>query len=191
MLAEKRIMPKSTAGFRYVILGLLAQQPMSGYDVRRLLQSISWLTGTPSAGSIYPSLRGLLQADLVTVDVQLRPDRPPRKVYTPTEAGRQELRRSLERPVAPGASMKAFVNRLIVAGSQSSAALVSDMRQRKSDVEGWHSTLAQLRGSLDGGPDRGQRMVIDYALSVARAEIAWLSDELDRVSQELSVSEVE
>jgi hypothetical protein len=87
--------------------------------------------------------------------------------------------------------MKAFVNRLIVAGSQSSAALVSDMRQRKSDVEGWHSTLAQLRGSLDGGPDRGQRMVIDYALSVARAEIAWLSDELDRVSQELSVSEVE
>ena len=87
--------------------------------------------------------------------------------------------------------MKGFVNRLILAGSQSTAALVSDMHQRRSDVEGGCSSLEQVRASLDGGADRGQRMVVDYALSVARAEIAWLSDELDRVSQELSIPEVE
>jgi len=183
--------PKSTASFRYVMLGLLAQQPMSGYDVRRLLQSISWLTGTPSAGSIYPSLRRLLQGELVTVDVQVRQDRPPRKVYTLTEAGRRELQRWLERPVAPGASMKAFVNRLILAASQSSTALQSDMQQRRSDVDGWRSSLERIRASLDGDKDRGHRMVVDYALTVARAEIAWLSDELDRVSQEPSIPEVE
>ena len=113
-------MPKGTASFRYLILGLLAQQPMSGYDVKRLLQSVSWLIGSPSAGSIYPSLRRLLHGDLVTVDVQLRQDRPPRKVYTLTEAGRRELEGWLERPAAPGTSMKAFVTRLILAGSQSS-----------------------------------------------------------------------
>lgn len=184
-------MPKSTASFRYVVLGLLAQQPMSGYDVRRLLQSIRWLIGSPSAGSIYPTLRGLLQGDLVTVDVQLRQDRPHRKVYTITEAGRRELERWLERPAAPGTSMKGFVNRLILAGSQSRTTLMSDMHQRRSDVAFWCSALEQVRASLDGGADRGQRMVVDYALSVARAEIAWLSDELDGVSQELSIPEVE
>jgi hypothetical protein len=34
-------------------------------------------------------------------------------------------------------------------------------------------------------------MVVGYALSLARAEMAWLDDELARVSQELSTAEVE
>jgi DNA-binding PadR family transcriptional regulator len=51
-----------------LILGLLAQQPMSGYDIKRFLKSLSWLIDSPSFGSIYPTLRALREDDLVTME---------------------------------------------------------------------------------------------------------------------------
>lgn len=184
-------MPASNTRLRYIILGLLAQQPMSGYDVRRFLKSLSWLIGNPSAGGIYPALRGLLQDRLVTVNVKLREDRPPRKVYSITEAGRDELQRWIDRPVGPGTSMKAFMMRLILARHYSRAGLIAHMRQRQSEVAGHRLALRQISARLDEGADMGQRLALGYALSVAQAELAWLDSELGRLSQEPSLAEVD
>ena len=113
-------MAAGTVSLRYFILGLLAQQPMSGYDIRRFMKSLSWLIGSPSSGSLYPILRALLEEDLVTVETIPGLDRPPRKIYTITEAGRQELQVWVEQPAVSKAPLKAFVMRLLLAGSFSS-----------------------------------------------------------------------
>ncbi len=76
---------------RHFILGLLTRQPMSGYDIKRFLKQLSWLVDSPSFGSLYPALHALLKDDRVTVEVIPRQDKPPRKIYTITEAGRQVL----------------------------------------------------------------------------------------------------
>ena len=47
-------MPTGNRDFRYFILGLLSQQPMSGYDAKQYLESLGWLVGNPSFGAIYP-----------------------------------------------------------------------------------------------------------------------------------------
>ena len=78
----------STMSIRRFILGLLARQPMSGYDIKRFLKSLSWLIDSPSFGSLYPALHALLEDGLVTVEVVPRQDKPPRKIYSVTEAGR-------------------------------------------------------------------------------------------------------
>ena len=54
-------MPTGTGSFRYSILGLLTHEPMSGYDIKRFLESLGWLVGSPSYGSIYPALHALLE----------------------------------------------------------------------------------------------------------------------------------
>ena len=59
----------STKDIRHFILGLLTQQPMSGYGIKRSLKSLSWLIDSPSFGSIYPALRTLQEDGLVTVEV--------------------------------------------------------------------------------------------------------------------------
>ena len=79
----------SAVNIRRFILGLLARQPMSGYDIKRFLKSLSWLIDSPSFGSLYPTLHALLRDGLTTVEVVLSQDRPPRKTYTVTDAGRQ------------------------------------------------------------------------------------------------------
>lgn len=53
---------------RYLVLGLIAENPMCGCDIRQSLENLSWLIGSPSCGSLYPALRRLLQDGLVTAD---------------------------------------------------------------------------------------------------------------------------
>ena len=70
--------------FRNFCLGLLVQQPMSGYDIKCLLGQLDWLIGGSSFGNIYPTLHALLQDGLASVDVVDNHDKPPKKVYETT-----------------------------------------------------------------------------------------------------------
>ena len=67
---------------RDAILGLLAEQPMHGYQVMQELSERSGGRWHPSAGSIYPTLQQLEDEGLVTAE-----DRDGRKTFALTEAG--------------------------------------------------------------------------------------------------------
>jgi len=176
----------STVSIRYLVLGLIAQNPMSGYDIRQFLENLSWLIGSPSCGSLYPALRQLLQDGLVTVDVDLREAKPPKKVYSITEAGRSALQDWIDQPTIPG-SLKAFVMRLMLANNLSRSGLIAQLQQRRSDVAGHQIRLAGVVKTVDETEDSGQHLALDYALAVARAETAWLDSMLERLSQTVGV----
>lgn len=175
---------------RYFILGLLVRQPMSGYDIKGFVKSLSWLIGGVSSGSLYPALRALLEDGFVTVYVKQRQDRPPRKIYTIADAGRRELRQWVDRPTGPDRSIRAFIMRLILASNYSGAGLIARLEQRRLQAAAHRLALEEGIAGLGDSADLGQRLALDYALSVARAELAWLDRELGRVSQEASLVEV-
>jgi len=168
---------------RHLILGLLTQQPMSGYDIKRFLKSLSWLIDSPSFGSIYPTLRALREDGLVTVEVAHRQGKPPRKIYTITEAGRQVLGEWMGQPVAPGASLRTFVMRLILASNFSHTGLIAHLQQRRSQVAVHYATLKQMAEAVDGTMDSRQRLAFGYGLTLATAELAWLDSTLEQLSQ--------
>ncbi|MDY7040716.1 MAG: PadR family transcriptional regulator [Chloroflexota bacterium] len=175
-------MPTDTVRFRYFVLGLLARQSMSGYDIRRFLKGFSWLIGSPSFGSLYPVLHALLEEGLVTVVVFPSEDKPPRKTYTITEAGRQVLQRWLNQPVGSGAPLKAFVMRLILASNFSRAGLIAHLEQRRTQVAAHHADLEQTANKL-GEVDLGQDLALGYGLAIAAAELAWLDSALELLSE--------
>ena len=174
-------MAGGTVSLRYFILGLLTQQPMSGYDIKRFLKGLSWLIGSPGGGSLYPVLRTLRQEDLVTVEVVPGLDRPPRKIYSLTEAGRQALQAWIEQPMAANAPLKAFVMRLLLADSHSPAGLSAHLQQRRAQVAAYHAALANGIELPSAKLRKGQQLALDYGLAVATAELAWLDSTLDRL----------
>jgi len=174
----------SAVSIRHLILGLLTQQRMSGYDIKRFLKSLSWLIDSPSFGSLYPALHALLEDGLVTMEVAPRQGRPPRKIYTVTEAGRQALRKWMDQPVAPRASLKAFLMRLILASSFSHTGLISHLQQRRSYIAVHQAALEPIAEALDGTMDLGQHLAFDYGLTLATAELAWLDSTLEQLSQQ-------
>jgi PadR family transcriptional regulator AphA len=176
-------MPSRSISFRHFILGMLTQQPMSGYDIKRLLQGFGWLVGDASYGSLYPALHGLHQDGLVTVEVQPGLDKPPRKVYSISEEGKSVLAAWVSQPHTTNPSLKAFVMRLNLAGNQSEASLISDLRQRRAQVEEHHNALEEEAGELDDQVDLGHRLTLNYAVTMAAAELAWLDHTLAGFSQ--------
>jgi len=169
---------------RHLILGLLTQQPMSGYDIKRFLRSLGWLIDSPSFGTIYPALRALQEGGLVTVEMAPRQGKPPRRIHTITEAGRQALREWMDQPVAPGASLRTFVMRLILASNFSHTGLISHLQQRRSQVAVHYATLKQIAEALGGAIVSRQRLAFGYGLALATAELTWLDSILEQLSQQ-------
>ncbi len=155
---------------------------MSGYDIKQRLKRLGWLIDSPSFGSLYPILRTLLEEGLVTVEVVPGFDRPPRKIYSVTEAGKAALRGWLDQGVEPGASLKAFVMRLFLAGNLPRASLLADLAQRRRQVAAHHKDLVQTAQGTGQELSLGQTLTLDYGLALSTAELAWLDQTLDRLS---------
>jgi PadR family transcriptional regulator AphA len=179
----------STMSTRHFILGLLAQEPMSGYDIKRFLKSLSWLVDSPSFGTLYPTLHALLEDALVTMEVVPGEGRPPRKIYTITDAGRRALQRWMDQPVDSDASLKAFVMRLTLANHLSPAGLRAHLEQRRAQVAAHRLALEQAVEAMDEDIDVGERLTLDYGLSLATAELVWLDRTLARLAQSSLLAE--
>ena len=171
----------NNVSLRHFILGLLTRQPMSGYDIKRFLQRLSWLVGSPSFGSLYFALHALLENGLVTVEVIPRQDKPPRKIYTITEIGQQELQKWLDRPAASGASLRAFLMRLILASNLSPDGLIAHLEQRRDQVSVHQTALEETAASLEGAPD-AQLLLLEYGMALAATELEWIDNAIDRLS---------
>ena len=98
-------------------------------------------------------------------------NKPPRKVYSITGAGRQELQEWVNQPITNNPSLKAFVMRLTLASSFSQARLVAHLQQRRNQVTAHHIALEQTVKALD------------HALALPTAELAWLDSTLKRLAE--------
>lgn len=84
---EKRSGTRAGRGeVRAAVLALLAEQPMHGYQIIREIEDRSRGSWKPSAGSVYPTLQ--LLADEGSVSTE---ESNGRKIYSLTEAGREEV----------------------------------------------------------------------------------------------------
>ncbi len=176
-------MSAGSMSFRHFILGLLTQQPMSGYSVKRALENFSWLVGEPSFGSVYPALHALLKDGLVTVEVVSGEGKPSSKIYSITESGRQVLQEWAEQPAEPNTSLKDFVMRLMLANSFSDAGLIAQLRQRRDQVASHRAELENVKSS-NGHQSQRQQLALDYGLALATAGLSWLDTKLDQLSQQ-------
>jgi DNA-binding PadR family transcriptional regulator len=85
-----------TMSIRYAILGLVAEQPLHGYGLKRVFdERMSPLWGL-TTGQIYQSLTALERTGLVESARERNGRRPERKVYNITRAGERELHRWLQ-----------------------------------------------------------------------------------------------
>lgn len=88
--------PTSTLG--YALLGLLAREPLTGYELSRTMKAPVGFFWHARHSQIYPELSRLETQGLVAHQVVEQRERPDKKVYTISEAGRTALRQWVSEP---------------------------------------------------------------------------------------------
>jgi DNA-binding PadR family transcriptional regulator len=75
----------------FALLGLVGQQPQSGYDLRKIFETTAMGSYSGSPGAIYPALKRLESQGLIEGEVDSSKVLRPRKVFRVTEGGRAIL----------------------------------------------------------------------------------------------------
>jgi DNA-binding PadR family transcriptional regulator len=172
---------------RLVILGLLRERPLYGYEIKQIVEEHMGDWTNIAFGSIYFALRKLSEEGFIEqVAVEQEGSRPSRTIYQITDAGRAEflhlLRtvwREVERHYHAIDIGLAFMEALPV------EEVKNYLRER----------IGQLEGILDHiGQHRAEQMareevpavaaaVFDHGLALFQAELAWTRDLLEKVEQ--------
>jgi DNA-binding PadR family transcriptional regulator len=94
-------MARRSSSSTQALLGLLTIQPMSGYDLGRLVRASIGHIWSESYGQIYPSLKRLAADGLVDCKTEKHKGRPDRRIYSITKKGREQLQQWLAVPPQP------------------------------------------------------------------------------------------
>lgn len=77
----------------YAILGFLHAQPMTGYDLQKTFDQSIHHFWASSLSQIYRELGALEHKGCLNSRIETQPDRPDKKIYHITDAGKEEFRK--------------------------------------------------------------------------------------------------
>lgn len=157
---------------RIAALGLLAQEPGSGYDLLKLFEKSMANVWPATQSQLYGELNKLADARLIEVsDIGPRG----RKEYRITEAGRAELRRWVTNPQADPPLRSAALLRVFLLGEvppdQARDHVVAMAENADAEVK----RLEELRDSIDWADDGlfYGRAALEYGLRMNTMELEW------------------
>lgn len=91
---------------KYILLGFLNYQPMTGYDLKQMIDHSTAHFWHAHHSQIYTTLRQMEHDGLVTSQFIYEEGQPNRRMYTISEAGKTELKAWLEQPLMEMTSIK-------------------------------------------------------------------------------------
>ena len=158
----------------YVILGMLRHEPRSGYEIKSMVDRSTRFFWAASYGQIYPELRRLAHAGLVEPESQPT-GRRKRTLYRLTDAGREELRRWLDRASARLEVRDEGLLKLFFAGvaEPGKAAEIIDAKQRLMEEK--VATLREIEplAAAIAPSDPFPYLVLRYGLESSEWTIEW------------------
>lgn len=158
---------------RFLVLGLLSERPMTGYDIKKHVNVMLSAVTNASYGTLYPTLHKLLIEGAVKMDEIPQKGRPSKKVYSITEIGQKELISWLKKPAAADQIKREFLLKLYLAKDLPQQHLQSLVSTRRDQIE---EMLKALKAETNESDNPWQEWVVKYTLSLCKAEIDWLDD---------------
>lgn len=168
----------------HFILGALADQPMTGYDLNKSFQtSINHFWSTDQS-QIYRALQGLKKRGFVTDKQIIQQDYPNKKLYSISPTGKQELRRWLQTPLGDNESpvREGWLGQLFFANhvepAQTIEVLQAYLREEEqvvTQLTALHKAFVQQHPERSTGRiDRLRVATLEFGISTRRAGVRWL-----------------
>jgi DNA-binding PadR family transcriptional regulator len=171
-----------TGGVEHVILGALSFEPMSGYEIKQLVDKSTRFFWAASYGQIYPALRRLRERGLVEASEQPQGGRR-RVVYRLTPAGSQALVAWLREPPPPLELREEGLLKLFFAGTLEHDEALTLVRSIRAS---WEETLARLREvERTKAPVGFPALVLDFGIGMKEWMVEWSHTAEHRLQNEI------
>ncbi len=172
---------------RYLVLGLLSETPMTGYDIKKRVGTALKSVTRASYGTLYPTLHRLLNEGAVKVEEKPQESRPTRKVYEITERGRRELGEWLRQPAEEDHIRREFLLKLFLAHDLPPDDIKALLHHRRAETEARLLEAQQIQPHPGmNGSVPTQNWVKEYTVEICQAELRWL----DRLIAQIEATQV-
>lgn len=161
----------------FALLVLIHQQPMSGYDLRKVFASTAMGTFSDSPGAIYPALGRLEARGLARGIVQESSSLRKRRVYRITPKGLAAFKAWLRKPVTPDEVIRridelmlrfAFMDQTM--GEERAKVFLSEFADR---VAGYLPGLYQFLDEHRREMPLSARLALECGIQVYEARLRW------------------
>jgi len=162
---------------RYAILGLLAQKPRHGYELRSAFEAVvggdaNWEV---KPAQIYTTLERLEESGLVECSSDLgEGDEPSRRVYALTELGHAALKGWFAQGVTPDHQRDEFFVKLMTALVSGEGKLDRIIQTQRAHLFQDLHAATSLRDSYNPRAEMAKILLLDKAVMHLEADLRWL-----------------
>ncbi|HEY4098407.1 MAG TPA: PadR family transcriptional regulator [Baekduia sp.] len=177
------VAPPRRQVLRHALLGLLAEQPMSGYELSRRFEASVGSTWSAGHSQIYPELVRLAGEGLVEAG---EPGPRGRKMYAITDEGLGEVRAWLadtepDRTVRDEAALRTFFLWLMTPDGAREH-VQRELDAAAESVDALKLLAARRRPATPA--ERSQRIALEAGLRATQARLAWARWALERLDDQ-------
>jgi DNA-binding PadR family transcriptional regulator len=164
----------------YAILGLLGAKPMSGYDLKKIMQDSLYMYWSGNNNQIYKALLQLCSDDLLTNEIHHQDGAPSKKIYHITDKGRAALQEWVcsTQPEAPEFK-KPFLIQMAFSGQLQAAQLEELMLKYQHEINTQLIMQQEKQRRLHSAPGRTAQesfiedMIFDNIFTFYQSELQW------------------
>ncbi len=181
---------------RHALLGFLSYMPQTGYELKNVFDVSVRHFWPADQSQIYRTLGQMYDEELVSLELVKQQERPDRKVYSITEAGRAELHRWLTSgPPMQEARSAPLIQVFFAGGLDNEEALAifrtgaHMMRMVLEGYTGVTQVIEQVSQRMATERDAFfWALTLESGLVSARAQLEWMEDVIRRLERGVLVS---
>lgn len=169
----------------FIILGMLNEEELSGYDLKRKFENEIGEFWQAKTSQIYPSLKMLLEDGAVHVSTEIVGEKLQKKIYHITDYGREALTHWMESPVEEFPVQKdEFMLKLYFQDAQSQPEIQRLMTEELVQHQKKIHHLTERKELLfateaQRSSEYGHFLILDFAIKREQLKIEWLESVLN------------
>ena len=165
-----------------VILGMVAAEPRSGYDIKAAVDRSTRFFWAASYGQIYPELKRLAEGGLIEPADEERGGRR-RTTYRITKAGRAALADWIRDPELTNELRDEGLLKLFFAGLLGRDDAIVVLETARQAYARKREALLQIEPRAAASERVGPHAVLEFGLGMTEFAIGWCDDNLKRLKE--------
>ena len=162
---------------------MLTDGPASGYDMKKCFESSFGHFFPAGYGSIYPALATLARNGMVEFEDVPQEGRPDRKVYSITDAGRQELQKGLSNPEPTHKVRSEFLATIWFAHLMEDEQIDTIVDNKLTEIEGFLKLIDEFPDCDCDEVPKGAQFVAGFGRHMAASFKAYIESNRDVLTE--------